>query len=361
MKKFKISAGIFAVLAFTACSSTNYKTENPYKYYVNQDKICDYTQKGMEYYWHGGDLKKAEKEFFKGITLKGKFDVVENCFKEASRLNPVRLDLRFGVASSQIIQGKVPEAINSYKEILKIYPDSYEGNMLLAGYEQARGNVVAYNEIMKRYEGIDIVQATKFENSVARTEAIKKTEFNVKPFRMPQSSDKKAIVVLGYALGAGGVMQPTLIGRLEQALAQAKANPDASIIVTGGVPQGGVTEGYVMKNWLVKNGIKADRIYIEDQAKDTVGNAIYSIKLLDKIGAKDVTLITSASHMRRALAVFEAASREGQDRGITYTNLVYLDYPTLADAYKIPDKENLVIYRDMMRAYGFWAYPGIQR
>jgi hypothetical protein len=38
----------------------------------------------MYYYWHGGDLEKAEKEIFKGITLKGKYDVVEQAFKEAT-------------------------------------------------------------------------------------------------------------------------------------------------------------------------------------------------------------------------------------------------------------------------------------
>ncbi|WP_410207569.1 ElyC/SanA/YdcF family protein [Fusobacterium sp.] len=361
MNKFKITTGILAIFALTACSSTKTKINNDYEYYANQAKICDYTQKGMEYYWHGGDLKKAEKEFFKGITLKGKFDVVENYFKQASKLNPDRLDIRFGVASSEIIQGKVAEALDSYREIVRIYPYSYEGNMLLAGYDYATGNIKEYNEIMERYKKTAPEKVIDFEKSIARTEEIKKTKFNTAPFKMNGGKGKKAIVVLGYALGEGGVMQPTLLGRLNQALAQAKDNPDADIIVTGGVPQGGVTEGYVMKNSLVKKGINPERIYVEDQAKDTVGNAIYSIKILDNIGAQDVTLITSASHMRRALAVFEAASKENNSRNLEFTNLVYLDYPTLEDAYKIPEKENLVIYRDMMRAYGFWAYPGIQR
>lgn len=62
----------------------------------------------------------------------------------------------------------------------------------------------------------------------------------------------------------------------------AKKNPNASIIVTGGVPQGGVTEAYLMKNWLVEKGINPNRIYIEDQPKDTVGNALYSVNILKK-------------------------------------------------------------------------------
>ena len=115
-----------------------------------------------------------------------------------------------------------------------------------------------------------------------------------------------------------------------------------------------------MKKWLVEKGIKPERIYIEDQAKDTVGNALYSVKILKELGAKNVTLVTSATHMRRGLAVLkEMAVTEGLELD-NITNLVYLDYNNLDEAYQIPQKEKLVIYRDVMRASGIWAYPGIQ-
>ena len=70
--------------------------------------IDELAQTGIYYYWNGGDLKKVEEEFFKGITLKGKYDVVEESFKKASTLDPERLNLKFSVASTQIIQKKVP-------------------------------------------------------------------------------------------------------------------------------------------------------------------------------------------------------------------------------------------------------------
>jgi hypothetical protein len=56
------------------------------------------------YYWHGGDVHKAEKEIFKGITLRGKYDVVENVFREATVLDLYALDLKFSLASTQLIQ-----------------------------------------------------------------------------------------------------------------------------------------------------------------------------------------------------------------------------------------------------------------
>jgi tetratricopeptide (TPR) repeat protein len=87
----------------------------------------------MYYYWHGGDLEKAEKEIFKGITLKGKYDVVEQAFKEATLIDPYNLDLKFSFAFTQIIQKKIPEALQTYKQILNLDPNNSNTNLALWG------------------------------------------------------------------------------------------------------------------------------------------------------------------------------------------------------------------------------------
>jgi len=43
---------------------------------ANAARIKQLVDTGMQYYWSGGDVKKAEAEVFKGITLHGKYDVV---------------------------------------------------------------------------------------------------------------------------------------------------------------------------------------------------------------------------------------------------------------------------------------------
>lgn len=350
MRKKQLIVGALVVLSLIGCTST--------EKYQNQEKITQLTQTGMVFYWNGGDLKKAEKDFFKGITLKGKFDVVENSFKEASALDPQRLDLRFGIASSQILQNKTDEALNTYRDIIKLYPESFEANMLLAGYSRALGNTEEYNSTVENIRKVYPERVDEFVKRFERTDKVMETEFKTEAYKI--EAPNNVIVTLGYALGKGGVMEKPLIGRLEQTLKLAKLNPDMPIIVTGGVQQGGVTEGYVMKKWLVEKGIKPERIYIEDQAKDTVGNALYSVKILKELGAKNVTLVTSATHMRRGLAVLkEMVVTEGLELD-NISNLVYFDYNNLDEAYQIPQKEKLVIYRDVMRASGIWAYPGIQ-
>jgi hypothetical protein len=51
----------------------------------------------------------------------------------------------------------------------------------------------------------------------------------------------------------------------------------------------------------------------------------------------------------------------GKKSNRKFTNMVYLDYPSLAEAQKVPNDEKLVIYRDLFRTSGIWQYPGLQR
>lgn len=363
----KNSKKLLAVLLFAslaACSQVDSKGENNINKqlvqkvsFENQRKVDELIQNGIYYYWHGGDLKKVEKEFFKGITLKGKYDLVENLFKEASKLEPYRLDLKFSVASTQIIQGKIDEALGTYKEIMELEPDNFDAHVLFAAYSRVNGDESAYQSTMDELSKIDSEKATEYVKSFERTENFLKTELQTKAYKINKKNH--TIVTLGYALANDGTMRPTLIERLNQTLDMANANPEATIIVSGGVPKQGVTEGHLMKNWLIEKGIAESRIYIDDQAKDTVGNAFYSSDIMKKLGTEYVTLISSASHIRRGLSVFkEVTVRKGLD--IEFGNLVYLDYNSLEEAQKVSHKEYMVVYRDTLRGSGLWNYPGIQ-
>ena len=65
-----------------------------------EKQVCDLQQTAIYWFWNGGDLQKAEKEFFKGITLQGNLSVVEQCFLQATLLAPERTDLQFDLAST---------------------------------------------------------------------------------------------------------------------------------------------------------------------------------------------------------------------------------------------------------------------
>ena len=347
MKKMLISLLLIVMSVFTLAEQTKFD---------KQREINELVQTGIYYYWNGGDLKKVENEFFKGITLKGKYDVVEEAFKKASALDPQRLDLRFSIASTQIIQGKIDEAIATYDGIVKLDKNNFEARILKAMYANVSDKTEMYDQTIKvlkdKFPNKPEAYLKKFENAERNT--------NLVLNYVESPKEKDFIVTLGYALNSDGTMHETLIKRLDQTYLAAIANPDAKIIVSGGVQKSGVTESYLMKKWLIEKGIDANRIIPEDKSKDTVDNALNSVEILKVNNAKNIILITSASHIRRAKTIFEEAiSNAGMET--TVENFVYLDYKSIEEAMAVTAKERLVIFRDLGRASGIWAYPGIQK
>ncbi|MEY2195053.1 ElyC/SanA/YdcF family protein [Neobacillus sp. BF23-41] len=362
---------VLSSLTFTTAYATNGTTQEPPNISsLKHDEATSYRIKQLEdismyYYWHGGDIKKAETEIFKGITLKGKYDVVENAFIQATLLDPYSIDLKFSLASTQIIQKKLPEAFLTYKQILNLDPNHFNTNLVYGVYSRINGDEKTYNRSISKLIRIDSNKAKEYVQKIKRTENTMKEKFNVDvPANLP--SKDHAIVILGYALGEDASMKPPLIERLKAGLAIANKYPNSKIIVSGGVPKQGITEADAMSKWLISQGVAKERIILENNSTDTVENGLFSTAILEKEKLKDVTLVTSASHMRRALSVFKEASdfydkMNGKKTDRNFTNMVYLDYPSLAEAQKVPNDEKLVIYRDLFRTSGIWQYPGLQR
>lgn len=312
---------------------------------------------GMQFYWTGGDMKKAEAEVFKGITLHGRYDVVEKAFAEASALAPERLDFRYAIASTQIIQKKLADARATYADVLKRDPRAFEAQLWLAALARVERDSDGAALAAAAMAALDRPRADAYRARFVRAEAIMAERPNVET---PKLEGSAMIVVLGYALDKNGAMQQPLLDRLNVALKAATDNPQARVMVTGGQPQAGVTEGDVMMKWLVEKGIDRDRILVEDKSKDTVGNVLNVANLMRRHAADSIILVTSASHMRRARTILEDALKQ-YDVPSAVHPVVALDAPSIDEAAKVSADERLVIYRDLVRASGVWAYPGLQQ
>ncbi|MBO4368108.1 MAG: YdcF family protein [Clostridia bacterium] len=123
---------------------------------------------------------------------------------------------------------------------------------------------------------------------------------------------KHAFVVLGYAL-EDGEMKDELIGRCDTAAAAARTFPDAIIVCSGGATGQnnplGRTEAGLMKEYLVEEcAIDPDRIFIDESAMTTAENAWNSLAILREQGVETITIITSAYHMLRGMALYNAVS-----------------------------------------------------
>lgn len=124
--------------------------------------------------------------------------------------------------------------------------------------------------------------------------------------RRPATADH-AYVVLGSGLTAAGKITTAFRQRLELAALAARQNPGTTIWLTGGAPKAGITEAAAGRQWLINAGIDSARILTEDKSSSTVGNARNTVPLLARYGVQSYTLISHASHLRRAAILFLAA------------------------------------------------------
>lgn len=123
------------------------------------------------------------------------------------------------------------------------------------------------------------------------------------------SQEEDAVVVLGTAVQDGEVT-PALRARLDVTVDYANANPDAVVVVAGGLPPGEtVTEALAMERYLVTRGVAEHRIIQEGRSTSTSENFVYAKGLLDAHFGKEYTtaFVTSDYHVLRAVGIAEAA------------------------------------------------------
>jgi uncharacterized SAM-binding protein YcdF (DUF218 family) len=98
--------------------------------------------------------------------------------------------------------------------------------------------------------------------------------------------------------------------RITAAVELARKYPNARIIFSGGdasLFENGKTEAAVAVGLFTALGIAPDRITAEEQSRNTVENAVFSELIAQPKPGERWLLVTSASHMPRAIAVFRAA------------------------------------------------------
>lgn len=116
------------------------------------------------------------------------------------------------------------------------------------------------------------------------------------------------IVVLGGGIRADGTPAPSTVARAEAAADVAKQHPQAAVICSGshGVgrrPEG--SEAASMADVLVARGVDRTRIFLEDESRDTIGNAVHvAERYLATIAPRPIYLVTSPFHLDRSIETF---------------------------------------------------------
>ena len=131
--------------------------------------------------------------------------------------------------------------------------------------------------IWKKWIKITIVSLFSFIGIISLINLI----FILNPAVVSISEKADHVILLGGGIDKNGRLPKSVLSRIEKTADYLNANPSAVCIVTGGTLKWlPYAEAPELKNQLVNGGVGADRILVEDQAKDTIQNFQFSVKML---------------------------------------------------------------------------------
>jgi uncharacterized SAM-binding protein YcdF (DUF218 family) len=118
----------------------------------------------------------------------------------------------------------------------------------------------------------------------------------------------EVIVVLGGGMLPDGTPAPATLARGAAAAELAREHGDAVIICSGSHGVGRKprqSEAASMADLIVARGIGRERIFLEDQSRDTIGNAVYvAERYLGAISPRPLYIVTSPFHLERSVETF---------------------------------------------------------
>ena len=116
-------------------------------------------------------------------------------------------------------------------------------------------------------------------------------------------TEQRIVTVMGKALEPGGVASEELVDRCRTAARVMREVEGALVIPTGGDPaMTGISEAEVMRGLMMEMGTQPERIMVETEARSTVQNAIFVLKMIrEKVEAEQtktrLIIVTSAYHL----------------------------------------------------------------
>jgi uncharacterized SAM-binding protein YcdF (DUF218 family) len=183
-------------------------------------------------------------------------------------------------------------------------------------------------------------------------------ERDFRPRAMSVMGEADAIVVLGGAT-RGDTHMGTLpdlnqqADRLVHAAVLYKAGKAPLLVLSGGSSGHARPEAQLMRETLAVMGVPERAMLLEGASRDTHDNALYTAVVLNGKGVRKILLVTSAFHMRRAAALFEAQGFEVVPSPTDYQRLVAA--PVLPRW--LPSVDDLARTTIALREYaGFWVY-----
>lgn len=113
-----------------------------------------------------------------------------------------------------------------------------------------------------------------------------------------------AIIVLGSPANSDGNPTPEQLSRVTEGVHEYERGAAPRLILTGGATHKGFVEAKVMARSAQAQGIPESSIFIEPDARDTIQNACYSLRIMKAHGWNSAEVVSSASHVPRVGMIF---------------------------------------------------------
>lgn len=130
------------------------------------------------------------------------------------------------------------------------------------------------------------------------------------------------IVILGGGFRSGELSFESK-KRVEAGVSLCKQGFSGKLLMSGGFTVDNLkkSESSEMKKHAINLGVKAKDIFVEEESLDTLGNAVFSKRIVKKNCFKNLLLVTSDYHLERSLFIFHYVFGSG-------FNILGFDVPT---------------------------------
>jgi uncharacterized SAM-binding protein YcdF (DUF218 family) len=114
-----------------------------------------------------------------------------------------------------------------------------------------------------------------------------------------------AIIVLGTWADSDGNPSPTQLARVTEGVREYERGVAPRLILTGAAVGNRFVEAQVMARAAEAQGIPTSSVFLEPNARDTIENACYSVRIMKAHGWTSAEVISSAYHLPRAAMIFD--------------------------------------------------------
>lgn len=278
--------------------------------------------------------------------------------EEPLHLNTFRMQ-----AEVYLTNSKYNEALAALDSVLRVNHDDIYSLALSAYVKHFMGNE---EQSQQRLEALRNVSEECYQDMVefiAKVDGWRNAEHGT-GLDNTENLNYDVIGVLGVSPTATGGLSASAVLRLKEAVKAAYYCPESIIILSGGAIDYDFAEAEVMKDYLLKWSnemaislelvpndstwkIDESRIFLDLEARDTVGNAVGIYKIIEEKQCKNLLVVGSTGQVMRADCIFNAYA-DAHDIDITITSTGSGNVEAGSNEYKYA-------YVGAARAYGLFT------